>query len=192
MFLFDEGVQVAVLHDLLSVEPTHHAVAAAECVEVLAEDGGVEETVLAEDIHGLVLHRGAGEDHLVPGLVPQLVHGLALCGIVGLDALALIRDDHVSIKGQEAVEDVLTPGGLVVDHRHLQRLEGELVQVIQGLQPGLFVAQQHLDGVLEVGVVVELFRPHGAHAGGRHDQHFANLPHLVPGPDRGDGRQGLA
>ena len=30
-----------------------------------SEDGGVEETVLAEDVHRLVLHRGTGEDQLV-------------------------------------------------------------------------------------------------------------------------------
>lgn len=94
--------------------------------------------------------------------------------------------------GQEPVEDVLPPGGLVVDDGHLQRLEGELVQVIQRLDAGFLVAEQHLDGVLEIGVVIELLRPDGADAGGRHDQHLLDLAHLVPGPDRGDGRQGLA
>ena len=192
VFLLDQGVQVAVLHDLLTVEPAHHTVPPPEGVEIHAEDGGVEETILAEDVHRLVLHRGAGEDQLVPGLVPQLMHSLALGGIVGLDALALIGDDQVGVIGQEPVEDVLPPGGLVIDDGHLQCLEGELVQVIQCLDAGFLVTEQHLDGVLEIGVVVELLRPDGADAGGRYDQHLLDLAHLVPGPDRGDGRQGLA
>ena len=74
MLFADEFVEVLVLDDLLAVEAAHHGVAVAEGVEVGAEDGRVEEAVLTENVHRLVLHRGAGENQLVPGLVAQLVH----------------------------------------------------------------------------------------------------------------------
>ena len=109
MLFADEFVEVLVLDDLLAVEAAHLAVAAAEGVEVRPEDGRVEEAVLTENVHRLVLHRGAGENQLIPGLVAQLVHRFALGRIVGLDALALVGDDQVGIVLQQLFKDAVSP-----------------------------------------------------------------------------------
>ena len=53
MLFADEFVEVLVLDNLLAVEAAHHGVAVA------AEDGRVEEAVLTENVHRLVLHRGS-------------------------------------------------------------------------------------------------------------------------------------
>ena len=147
---------------------------------------------MAPEVYGFVLYRGAGEDELVPGFVPQLVHGLALGCVVGFDALALIGDDQVCVEVQEGVEDFLSPGALVVDHRHLQVWVGEPLKVCQGLEALLLRAQQGADGVGEGCVVLELFGPDGDHRGGGDDQHPADPLLLVSGSGHGDGRQGLA
>ena len=192
MFFLDELVQVPVPDDLFPVETAHLAVAAPEGVEIQAKNRRVQEAVLTEDVDGLVLDRRSAQDQLVPGLVPQLVHGLALGGVVGLDPLALIRYDEVRIEAHQGVDDVLSPGGLVVDHSHLQVWAGEPLKVRQLLQ-ALGLGPQHgADGVGEGGVILKLLRPDGADRGGGHNQHPLHLAHLVPGPGHGDGGQGLA
>ena len=147
---------------------------------------------MAPEVYGFVLYRGAGEDELVPGFVPQLVHGLALGCVVGFDALALIGDDQVCVEVQEGVEYFLSPGALVVDHRHLQVGVWEPLKVCQGLETLLLRSQQGADGVGEGCVILELFGPDGDHRGGGDDQHPADPLLLVSGSGHGDGRQGLA
>ena len=83
MFLLDQLVEIPVGYDLLSVEAAHDGVSVSEGVEVLAEDGTVEETVLTENVHRFILYRGAGQDQLVPGLIAQAVHRLALFAVMG-------------------------------------------------------------------------------------------------------------
>ena len=192
MLFADEFVEVLVLDDLLAIEAAHHGVAVAESVEVGAEDGRVEEAVLTENVHRLVLHRGAGENQLVPGLVAQLVHRLALGCIVGLDALALVRDDQVGIVLQQLFKDAIPPRRFVVDDGHLEALEGKCFEIGEGLETLGFCAQQRLDRVPEVGIVCKFFRPDGADGGGGYDQHSLDLAEFVPGPGDGDGCQGLA
>ena len=192
MFFLDELVQVPVPDDLFPVEAAHLAVAAPEGVEIQAEDRGVQEAVLTEDVDGLILDRRPAQDQLVPGLVSQLVHGLALGGVMGLDPLAFVRYDEVCVEAHQGVDDILSPGGLVVDHGHLQVGVWEPLKVRQLLQ-ALGLGPQHgAYGVWEGGVILKLFRPDGADRGGGHDQHPLHLAHLVPGPGHGDGGQGLA
>ena len=192
MFLADELVHVPIAYHLRFVKASHHGVAAAEGVVILAEDGGVQKAVLAENVHRVILHRGAGENQLVPGPVAQAVHGLALSGVEGLDALALIAYNEVGVKGLQALKDALSPCRFVVDHRHPQRRERPLFQVIQFLEALRFGTQQGAHGVGEVSILLELFGPHGAHTGGGHDEHPLQVAQLVAGSGHGDGGQGLA
>ena len=182
VFLLDQPVQVPIPDDLPLFKAAHHAVPVFEGVEVQAKNRGVEESVLTEDVDGLILHRRSRKDELVPGFVPQLVHGLALGGVVCLDALALISYDEVGIVVQQGLEDSLPPCGFVVDHGHLQVGVGEAHQIMQFLQALRLCPQHRADGVRKSGIVLKLFRPYGADACGGHNQHPLDLAHLVPGP----------
>ena len=70
MLLLNQGVQVLVTDDLLAVETAHLAIPAPESIEVIAENGRVQKSVLAENVHRLILDRGAAQDQLVPCPVP--------------------------------------------------------------------------------------------------------------------------
>ena len=192
MLLLYQLIQVPVADNLLAVEAAHFAVATPEGVEVRPKNRGVEEAVLAEYVDCLVLYRGTGEDHLVSGLVPQVVKGLALFGVVGLDPLAFVCDYQIGVVFLQGVEDALPPGAFVVDDRHLQVVVGEAHQVRQLLQALGLAAQHGLDGVGEGGVLLEFFGPDGADRGGGYDQHPLYLAHLVPSPGHRYGGEGLA
>ena len=124
-----EVIHILVAHDLTPVKTSHDGVSVPELVEVLSEDRRVQETVLTVYVDRIILHWRPREDQLVSCLVSQLVHGLALSCVVGLDSLALVRDDHVRIELLQSLKDPVPPCGLVVDHGHLECLERELFEI---------------------------------------------------------------
>ena len=113
---FENGGVVAVTR--------HVEVAVSEGVEAVAEDGGFQKLVLAEQVDGLVGDRGAGEQQAVACFRAQSVHSFAGRDVVCLDLVSLVRDDQVGAPAKQFFFQ--SPRALVVDDRDLDAIACQL------------------------------------------------------------------
>lgn len=124
MFLLDQLIHPLITNDLVPVKAAHDGISVAKRIEAGAEYAVIQKAVLAENIDGIVLYRGAGKDQFVRRRISQPVHGLALCGVVGFDTLAFVGNDKVGIVADQRLEDFITPGRLVICNSDLEAFPG--------------------------------------------------------------------
>ena len=115
-----------ILHDgsVLPV-PSHVEITGTEGVKTPAENRRVQKFVLRKNIQSLVCHGSSRQKHPIFRNRTQSVHGLGCRGVVGLDFVTFIADNHVRLpSGQFLFQP---PCRLVVDDKYLKSIAGKVL-----------------------------------------------------------------
>jgi hypothetical protein len=149
----------------------------AKCIKRCAEYLRIKKTVLREHIQFAVSYDRTCEEQLVPCLIADVVHPLALRGPVLFQLVCLVRDYQVSVIFQKFLFE--PPCTLVIHDHDLQAFVRQLCQLL------LFLCHCSLEnghGIWKISELFEFFFPNtedGKRSDHQHTVDFAVLVHTA-------------
>ena len=162
VFLLDEVIHLPVTDNLVLIEAAHDGVLVAEGVETRPEDTAVEESILGEDVHSIVLDWSAGEDEFVRCRIAEAVHRLALGRIMRLYPLALVCHYEVWFPSGQSLKNALAPCAFVINDCHLQTAFLGSAEAVEGGEALFLIAHHDRCCEGEVCHLLHLLGPYAA------------------------------
>ena len=159
----------------------HVKILVAEGVKRCAEYLRIKEAVLREHIQFAVRDDRTREQQLVPRLIADVVHPLALGGAVLLQLMRLVRYHQVGVISQQFLFE--PPCRFVIYDHDLQAPVRQLCELL------LLLRRRTLEdghGIREFGELLKFLLPYTEDGKRRDHQHTVDLAVLVHTPGNGD------